>query len=444
MADCVDTIACSPGEIHTEIDDDNFKKLEVIFNFTGRGRRPSFPKLVVNNRLLLQLHCLKGQKTWSEIVDFASNIISLGKSRLRPLIEKTYKDALNMRTDELKEFCDIEQTFVGLSLAKQHVTREELLGQISTTRNELLTITNAIALDLISFQKKEGLSSTWIGEAVYYLSGIPLPDAVLNKSMKALQLSARKKSQKRGRNPEEYNDFMDMTLFKINCDCEVKSSPPTPETPAAVKKIKLDNIHDPDQNQSIELLASPLQSANRAIQIKKLEGRIGAVMNELQNEKLQNEILRETFCEREKEYKSEIVQKTAQLELKEKELSKYRKQAEKDTILINEKTKLISTIRQAPFYKRLKRQERRLKSKEIRMQEDLKSESSLLLMSVKEKLRKTQTLLSNSRQICDSKSSELRGKHQDLQKSVLQKRREFLVSKVPLIQPTKQPNQEYR
>ena len=63
-------------------DDDNFQKLKVRFNFTGRGRRPLMPELVVNNRLLLQLYYLKAEKTWEEITDFASNIIGCRKSPL--------------------------------------------------------------------------------------------------------------------------------------------------------------------------------------------------------------------------------------------------------------------------------------------------------------------------------------------------------------------------
>ena len=298
------------------------------------------PELVVNNRLLLQLYHLKLQadKTCEDITDFASTIMGCRKTRLRPMMEKSYREVSHLSTDGkiLQEFLSVKLSFVGPLLTRENVSMIELLGDITTPRSKLIHDTNAVVLDLLDLKKKQDLTVSWAAKAVCYLSGTHWTEEEILKELKALSIIHGKKSKGRHRNPDEYNTFIDATFFD-------KQQSPLTVKPPPQKRIKLDNceirnqLGETESNVPIPVLDSPLQSASKAIHIKKLTGYLETSEEKLGNAKETNKTLKKSFSEREQSYQDEITQTSAQLLLRDKELSKCRTQIE-NTKILEEKT----------------------------------------------------------------------------------------------------------
>lgn len=366
------------------------------------------PDLQCNNRLLLQLFFLKDEdKTWNDITEFAVNFLDIPKSRIRTLIEKTYSIALQLNDDGCEQFLSTQASFVGPYLAKLGITRNDLLNKPSTTitRSVITTLTNGALLDLVSFQKKEGLQTSWIYDATLYLSNVALNRQSFSEDLKKLQATARKKSKSRNRDIEAYESFYSapfaaLSVVNASTPLSVTKQPQTPPTVSCRKRIKLD-----DSEKENEIQHSPLCLAPKEITVKKLKSALDTSNDNLEKERRTTETLQKKLQEDRLDFNSQIKQYKNDSDLKDQELSSLQikydtcKSSLKAAVAsLEQKSKEILKLRHAPYYKRLKRWESRLKMK---AGYDDKSHVEIRenkIKSLKAKLKKSQTLLSNVRQ----------------------------------------------
>ncbi|GFO34539.1 WD repeat and hmg-box DNA-binding protein 1 [Plakobranchus ocellatus] len=205
--------------------------LRATLLMSGKGRRPALPSaIVINNKLLLQLHYLRieGKKTMKEAEKWFERLFpesAYPLTRLWSRVGRIVEKANHLNGEALcaymNEIIDLE--FISESLQAVGVTRA--LDGALFKQTEL---TNDIVLDLGKFMQGEGFSYSEILEKLSLLScsQVTCTADQLRKRMQAADKTKKKLVSNAKREPEALNSWLRAPFFhSANVATNASSSP---------------------------------------------------------------------------------------------------------------------------------------------------------------------------------------------------------------------------
>ena len=192
----------------TSLQDDTFSKLESIFLASGKGRRPSLPKLpVLTSRLLQQVLLLKekGGKSFDDAAAFLYRLFP-GES------VKTLRYQLVRASGS--ENVSNEQLPLSQGPYLSGIGRDAILGNKEINSNEMKKPTYGLLKDLLVFKRKENGSTRDVCVWWERLTGVKMTETKMTQECKKCNTSVKKLQPATGR-PEgkkKFDQFLDSTL----------------------------------------------------------------------------------------------------------------------------------------------------------------------------------------------------------------------------------------
>ncbi|GFR61946.1 hypothetical protein ElyMa_000117500 [Elysia marginata] len=227
------------------LDDNQMECLRATLLATGKGRRPSLPPLVVNNKLLYQLHLLREEaKAPAAQVQIWFQKLFPGSAfpadRFCRHMDRVAENFSSLKPGEEPAFLltRVDFDFLSAALDVHNVTR-----LLDKTSFKACTLTNELVLDLQHHFKKEMLQYNYFHEILSALSSSPLSLSPLDLWKKAtkLEVERRKLIKNKRQNPEKLAVFLRtpfMTALQNAYDCHPPScsnssaaEPPTSARP---------------------------------------------------------------------------------------------------------------------------------------------------------------------------------------------------------------------
>ena len=214
----------------------------------GRGRRVALKRqTVLNNKLLLQLDLLRKtcEKSWAEMDSFFSTVCNpqhLAHTSLKLEVDRASRGAAAVDSPDIEAFLDVD---VGRELEIRSV--DPFLQKLGIKRHHLLSssfqdlpcanvpVTNGTIIDLMIFQKDEGLplQKEWyifVGLDISDLSDKQLRDR-LKKTRQPYDSMSKHLSRQNITEKLRAFLFRSPSYFQLRTGSEQPSLPQTPDQP---------------------------------------------------------------------------------------------------------------------------------------------------------------------------------------------------------------------